>query len=67
MRSRGGGIQSYQVDEDVLAGDLVDGFNITVTPIVSFDVLGAYFEYNPFSWGIGELQRAVDPEGRRLL
>jgi len=51
MRSRGGGIQSYQVDEDVLAGDLVDGFNITVTPIVSFDVLGAYFEYNPFSWG----------------
>jgi hypothetical protein len=34
-----------------IIGDMVDGFNITVTPTVSFDVLGDYFTKNPFSWG----------------
>ena len=34
-----------------LIADLVDGFNVTVTPIVGFDVLGEYFQNHPFSWG----------------
>jgi hypothetical protein len=34
-----------------LVGDMVDGFNITVTPTVSFDTLGEWFKSNPFSWG----------------
>jgi len=34
-----------------LIADMVDAFKITVTPIVSFDVLGDYFKNHPFTWG----------------
>jgi hypothetical protein len=34
-----------------LVADLVDCFNITVTPTVGFEVLGDFFKNNTFSWG----------------
>jgi len=34
-----------------LIADLVDAFDITVTPVVGFEVLGDFFQNHPFTWG----------------